>query len=60
MEGNSKRDMIPRQDKAFVVVSGGICPFSEEDKENFYLRFVNFNIGHTRKLVSGLQKSATQ
>ena len=51
MEGNSKRDMIPRQDKAFVVVSGGICPFNEEDMENFYLRFVSFNKCHTHRLT---------
>lgn len=45
-EGNSKRDMIPGKDKAFVVLSGGIRPFSEEEVENFYLRLVLFNIDH--------------
>ena len=45
-EGNSKRDMIPGKDKAFIVVSGGIRPFSEKEVEDFYLRFVLFNIDH--------------
>ena len=45
-EGYSKRDMIPGKDKAFIVVSGGIRPFSEEEVEDFYLRFVLFNIDH--------------
>ena len=36
--GSSKRDMIPGHDKAFVFVSGGICPFKEEEMEDFFLK----------------------
>ena len=35
---SSKRTMIPKRDKAFVFVSGGINTL--EDTEDFYLRFV--------------------
>ena len=34
---NSKKDMTPGYDKAFVSVSGGIC-LHEEDMERIYLR----------------------
>ena len=36
--GNSKKMMIPGQDKAFVFVSGGISPVDKEDTDDFYLR----------------------
>ena len=36
--GSSNIRMIPEDDKAFVLVSGGICPAKE--LENFYLRLV--------------------
>ena len=36
--GSSKNDMIPGYDKAFVFVSGGICPFEEKEMEDFYLK----------------------
>ena len=35
--GSSKKDMIPGYYKAFVFVSGGICPFEEKEMEDFYL-----------------------
>ena len=37
-DGSSKQDMIPGEDKAFVFVSGGICPFDDEDVDDVYLR----------------------
>ncbi|XP_068753648.1 uncharacterized protein [Montipora capricornis] len=36
---SSKRKMIPGQDKAFVFVSGGMCPVSLKDMDDLYLRF---------------------
>lgn len=36
--GSSNIRMIPERDKAFVLVSGGICP--AEELEDFYLRLV--------------------
>ena len=39
--GSSKKDMIPGYDKAFVFVSGGICPFEEKEMEDFYLKQVS-------------------
>ncbi|XP_068736785.1 uncharacterized protein [Montipora capricornis] len=36
---SSRRKMIPGQDKAFVFVSGGMCPVSSNGKDDFYLRF---------------------
>ena len=35
---NSKEDMTPGYDKAFVLVSGGIYPHEEEDMGGIYLR----------------------
>ena len=35
---NSKEDMTPGYDKAFMLVSGGIYPHKEEDTEGIYLR----------------------
>ena len=35
---NSKEDMTPGYDKAFVLVSGGIRLHEEEDMEGIYLR----------------------
>ena len=35
---NSKKDMTPRHDKAFVSVSDGIYPYIEGDMEEMYLR----------------------
>lgn len=35
---NSKKDMTPGYDKAFVLVSGGIRLREEEDMEVIYLR----------------------
>ena len=37
VDGSSMRDMIPGDDKAFVFVSGGVCPFDDEDVD-VYLR----------------------
>ena len=37
-DGSSKQDMIPGEDKAFVFVSGGICPFDDEDVDDVFLR----------------------
>ncbi|CAH3160966.1 unnamed protein product [Porites lobata] len=39
-DGSSKQDMIPGEDKAFVFVSGGICPFDDEDVDDVYLRLL--------------------
>ncbi|XP_068737141.1 uncharacterized protein [Montipora capricornis] len=36
---SSRRKMIPGQDKAFVFVSGGMCPIEDQDMDDFYLRF---------------------
>ena len=36
-DGSSMQDMIPGVDKAFVFVSGGICPFDHENVD-VYLR----------------------
>ena len=45
-DGSSKQDMIPGEDKAFVFVSGGICPFDDEDVD-VYLRQAFFtNTSH--------------
>ena len=41
VDGSSMQDMIPGDDKAFVFVSGGICPFDDEDV-NVYLRLAFF------------------
>ena len=30
--------MIPGDDKAFVFVSGGICPFDDQDVNDVFLR----------------------
>ena len=37
VDGSSMQDMIPGEDKAFVFVSGGICPFDHKDVD-VYLR----------------------
>ena len=37
-DGRSMKDMIPGEDKAFVFVSGGICPFNDEDVNDVFLR----------------------
>ena len=37
-EGISLKDMIPGQDKAFVIVSGGIHPISEKEINDLNLR----------------------
>ena len=37
-DGSSNQDMIPGEDKAFVFVSGGICPFDDDDVNGVYLR----------------------
>ena len=37
---NSKKDMVPGHDKAFVTVSEGICPQVESDMEEIYLRLL--------------------
>ena len=37
-DGSSMKDMIPGEDKAFVSLSGGICPFDEEGVNSIYLR----------------------
>ncbi|XP_073250571.1 uncharacterized protein [Porites lutea] len=42
-DGSSKQDMIPGEDKAFVFVSGGICPFDDEDVD-VYLRLLEDNL----------------
>ena len=31
--------MIPGEDKAFVFVSGGICPFDDQDVNDVFLRY---------------------
>ena len=38
-DGSSLKDMIPGEDgdKAFVFLSGGICPYDEEDENNIFL-----------------------
>ena len=36
--GSSMQDMIPGEDKAFVFVSGGICPFDDQDVNDVFLR----------------------
>ena len=36
--GSSSKDMIPGEDKAFVIVSGGIRPISEEEINDLNLR----------------------
>ena len=38
VDGSSMQDMTPGDDKAFVFVSGGICPFDDEDVDDVYLR----------------------
>ena len=37
-DGSSRHDMIPGEDKAFVFVSGGICPFDDQDVNDVFLR----------------------
>ena len=37
---NSKKDMVPGQDRASVFVSGGICPHVKSDMEEIYLRLL--------------------
>ena len=37
-DGTSKKDMIPREDMAFVSVSEGISPFEKKDMEKVFLR----------------------
>ena len=37
-DGSSMQDMIPGEDKAFVFVSGGICPFDDQDVNDVFLR----------------------
>ena len=37
---NSKKDMVPGHEKAFVSVSGGICPYIKMDMEQIFLRFL--------------------
>ena len=37
-DGDSMTEMIPREDKAFVFLSGRIRPFNEEDVNNIHLR----------------------
>ena len=37
-DGSSRQDMIPGEDKAFVFVSGGICPFDDQDMNDVFLR----------------------
>ena len=36
-EGNSRKKIIPRRDKAFVFVSGGIRVVDEENMDDFHL-----------------------
>ena len=36
--GSSRQVMIPGEDKAFVFVSGGMCPFNDEDVNDVFLR----------------------
>ena len=36
-EGNSRKKMIPRRDKAFVFVSGGISAVDVENMDDFHL-----------------------
>ena len=36
-EGNSRKTMIPRRDKAFVFVSGGISAVDVENMDDFHL-----------------------
>ena len=38
VDGSSMQDMIPGEDKAFVFVSGGICPFDDEGVNDIFLR----------------------
>ena len=38
--GNSKEDMVPGREKAYVSVSGGICPYIRTDMEQIFLRFL--------------------
>ena len=37
-EDDSKRDMIPDHDKAFVFVLGGMSPVNPKDMQDFHLR----------------------
>ena len=37
-DGNSMKEMIPGEDKAFVFLSGRIRPFNEEDVKNTHLK----------------------
>ena len=37
-DGTSEKDMIPREDMAFVSVSEGISPFEKKDMEKVFLR----------------------
>ncbi|CAH3187071.1 unnamed protein product [Porites lobata] len=37
-DGSSRHDMIPGEDKAYVFVSGGICPFDDQDVNDVFLR----------------------
>ena len=38
VDGNSMKEMIPGEDKAFVFLSGRIRPFNEEDVNNTHLK----------------------
>ena len=46
-DGSSKQDMIPGEDKAFVFVSGGICPFDDEDVDVYLRQAFFINTSHT-------------
>ena len=53
------KDMIPGEDKAFVFLSGGICPFDEEDVNSIYLRLAHsLLIGNISPFLLGSNPAA--